>query len=283
MTASYHKAACDEHASGKFLAALGGETEAELAQFRAMVKSESHTIAALDLNQTFVSWSRGGELLFGYPATEMVGRNLSALVAEINEPLARLGRRNARGETVELNAKLRNVHGHLIQVVLTTSPMRNHSGEVVGTAMIIVAGAGPGRIPRHASRTRRPVVLIVDDDADFCESLAEVLSEVALDVRSAHSAAQAFQLLKDERVDLLVTDQCMPDMKGTDLLEQAALRFPGTARILFTGHASTEVVIEAVNRGHVKKVLLKSMHPVAIRDEIAAVANEVLRRYAWAG
>jgi PAS domain S-box-containing protein len=273
---------CDEHASDKFLAAVGGETEAELAQFRAMVKSESHTIAALDLNQTFVSWSRGGELLFGYPATEMVGRSLSALVAEINEPLARLGRRNARGETVELHAKLRNVHGHLIQVLLTASPMRNHAGEVVGTAMIIVAGNGPGRVPRHASRARRPIVLIVDDEADLRESLAEVLSEVALDVRVAPGAAQALQLLKDERVDVLVTDQCMPKMNGIELLEQASLRFPGTARILFTGHASTDVVIEAVNRGRVTKLLLKSMHPVAIRDEIAAVANEVLRRYAWA-
>jgi PAS domain S-box-containing protein len=283
MTASDEKSACDEHASDKFLAALGGETEAELAQFRAMMKSESHTIAALDLNQTFVSWSHGGELLFGYPATEMVGRNLSALVAEINEPLARLGRRNARGETVELNAKLRNVHGHLIQVVLTTSPMRNHAGEVVGTAMIIVAGVGPGRVPRHASRVRRPVVLIVDDDADLCESFAEVLSEVALDVRCARGAAQALQLLKNERVDVLVTDQCMPVTQGTELLEQAAQRFPGTARILFTGHASTDLVIEAINRGRVRKVLLKSMHPVAIRDEIATVAHEVLHRYAWAG
>jgi PAS domain S-box-containing protein len=283
MSSSDDKLQCDEHASGNFLAVLGGETEAELAQFRALVASESHTIAALDLNQTFVSWNRGGELLFGYPASEMVGRKLGALVAEISEPLARLARRNARGETVELNAKLRNVHGHLIQVMLTASPMHNQAGEVVGTAMIIVAGNGSGRVPRHVSRSRRPVVLIVDDDADSCQSLAEVLSEVALDARIAQSAAQALQLLKELHVDVLVSDQCMPVTPGTQLLEIAAARYPGTARILFTGQASTDVLIEAVNRARVVKVLLKSMHPVAIRDEIAAVASDTRRRYAWAG
>jgi hypothetical protein len=44
-----------------------------------------------------------------------------------------------------------------------------------------------------------------------------------------------------------------------------------------TAHASPDVVLTAVNRGRVSKVLLKNMHPVHIRDEILAVANDVLR------
>jgi len=99
-----------------------------------------------------------------------------------------------------------------------------------------------------------------------------------LEVHTTPTGLHALQLLKKLPVDVLITDQLMPGIEGTRLLELAATSFPQTARILFTADAPPDVVLNAVNRGRVSKVLLKSMHPVAIRDEIAAVATETLRR-----
>jgi hypothetical protein len=56
-------------------------------------------------------------------------------------------------------------------------------------------------------------------------------------------------------------------------------RFPHHMRILFTAFPSSDVVVDAVNRGGVHKVLVKSMHAVAIRDEIerAVLSTERFR------
>jgi len=94
------------------------------------------------------------------------------------------------------------------------------------------------------------------------------LSESELILLAAKSGLHAVQVLEEQHVDLVVSDQMMPGMDGVRLLELVRDRWPHCQRVLFTGHASSDVVLGAVNRGGVTKVLTKSMHPVAIRDEI---------------
>jgi CheY-like chemotaxis protein len=132
------------------------------------------------------------------------------------------------------------------------------------------------RPPRPVERP--PSVLVVDDDEALSASLVRVLEESDLQARSTKSGLHALHLLRQEPVDVIVADQFMPGMDGVKLLELVQAQFPATARILFTAHASPDVVLSAVNRAHVSKVLLKNMHPVAIRDEIAAVALEAMRK-----
>lgn len=75
----------------------------------------------------------------------------------------------------------------------------------------------------------------------------------------------------------MLRDQFMPGMDGVKLLELVAQQYPSVQRILFTAHASPDVVVTAINRGRVAKVLLKNMHPIHVRDEILAVANDAWR------
>jgi PAS domain S-box-containing protein len=128
------------------------------------------------------------------------------------------------------------------------------------------------------SRERLPSVLVVDDDEARAASLVRLLAESDVHASFAKSGLHALQLLQLEPVDVVVADQFMPGMDGVKLLELVRQRFPDTARILFTAHASPDIVLAAVNRARVSKVLLKNMHPVAIRDEIAAVALEVMKK-----
>jgi DNA-binding NarL/FixJ family response regulator len=75
-----------------------------------------------------------------------------------------------------------------------------------------------------------------------------------------------------------VTEQFMSTMDGTQLLELTRERSPKTAGVLLTSHAGPDVVLAAVNRGHVVKILLKTMPPLAIRDEITSIALEMVRK-----
>jgi PAS domain S-box-containing protein len=124
---------------------------------------------------------------------------------------------------------------------------------------------------------RGPRVLVVDDDEQLVASMVRLMKEEELEATAAKSGLHALQQLKEAEFDVLVTDQYMPGMEGVKLLEIVAQQYPHVQRILFTAHASPDVVLTAVNRGRVAKVLLKNMHPIHLRDEILAVANEAMR------
>jgi two-component system, cell cycle sensor histidine kinase and response regulator CckA len=124
-----------------------------------------------------------------------------------------------------------------------------------------------------------PVVLIVDDDDALREAFARVIEECEFKAIRAKSGLHALQVLEQQYVDVVICDQFMPGMDGVQLLEVVRERFPHHMRILFTAFPSSDVVVDAVNRGGVHKVLVKSMHAVAIRDEIerAVLSTERFR------
>ncbi len=64
---------------------------------------------------------------------------------------------------------------------------------------------------------------------------------------TARSADEAIHTLETRNVDIIVTDEKMPGMSGTDLLARVAKDYPQVMRILLTGHASTETAIRASN------------------------------------
>jgi two-component system response regulator HupR/HoxA len=96
----------------------------------------------------------------------------------------------------------------------------------------------------------------------------------------ASSAIHALRILEERHVDAVVTDQFMPGLNGIDLLELVHQRAPDCIRILCTAHAASDLVINAVNKGRVHRVLPKNMHAVALRDEIERVVLEGMQQHA---
>jgi CheY-like chemotaxis protein len=131
---------------------------------------------------------------------------------------------------------------------------------------------------RGLASPERPVVLIVDDEQVFRDSLQRLLAECDFETVVANSGLQALEILEERRVDAVVSDQFMPGLGGIHLLEQVNDRFPACVRVLCTGYPSSDVVISAVNRGRVQRVLPKSMHAVALRDEIERAVLEGMQR-----
>ncbi len=80
-------------------------------------------------------------------------------------------------------------------------------------------------------------VLLVDDEKDFLENLYERLSHVfgKMNVLIASSAEEAFPLLKNQPIGVIISDHRMPGLSGHELLEEVARRWPDVIRILLTG------------------------------------------------
>ncbi|HTZ88170.1 MAG TPA: FAD-dependent oxidoreductase [Solirubrobacteraceae bacterium] len=132
------------------------------------------------------------------------------------------------------------------------------------------------------SRARRPAILAVDDEP-------AVLAAVARDLRRgfgerfrilrAPSGAEALEVLRESRargdqVAMLIADQRMPGMPGTDYLVQARQLVPDAKRVLLTAYADTDAAISAINEVALDYYLLKPWDPP--EEQLFPVVEDLL-------
>src|SRR5690349_17328021 len=96
---------------------------------------------------------------------------------------------------------------------------------------------------------QRKSILIVDDDTSVTESLGLVLQEGGFRVFDVHNFAESIAILNSTQFDLVITDFCLPDATGIEVITHVKNETPETEVILMTGHGSTEITIEAIKRG----------------------------------
>jgi response regulator RpfG family c-di-GMP phosphodiesterase len=96
---------------------------------------------------------------------------------------------------------------------------------------------------------RDPVVLLVDDDPGTLNAIRRTLRDEPYELITAGSCEEALGWLDDLAVDLVITDQMMPRMTGTELLEVVKKRYPRTARALLTAHPMLSTTQEGPQRG----------------------------------
>lgn len=119
-----------------------------------------------------------------------------------------------------------------------------------------------------------PNVLLVDDDAALGEALRRQLRAEPYSLRIAPSGEAAIAEMERQPADVLLTDELMPGMTGIELLIEAAARWPATATLLMTGHATAGTLVNALNRGRILHCLLKPCR----WDEVDAAIRSAL---AW--
>ncbi|MGC8639269.1 MAG: ATP-binding protein [Isosphaeraceae bacterium] len=120
---------------------------------------------------------------------------------------------------------------------------------------------------------RRHTLLIVDDEVDVLESLRHQFHRTYR-VLTATTGAQAVSLLGDHEVQLILSDQRMPGMQGDAFLSQARRLQPDAIRMLFTGYADIQAVINAVNEGHIFRYILKPWDTVELEGIIRQAAEQ---------
>ena len=99
-------------------------------------------------------------------------------------------------------------------------------------------------------------LLLVDDEPAILESLTQTLNK-EYDVVSAASAEEALQVLKHCKIDIILSDQRLPGISGVQFLEIVRKHHPRAVRLLMTGFAEFENLMQAVNNGQVFRFLIK--------------------------
>ncbi len=120
---------------------------------------------------------------------------------------------------------------------------------------------------------RRHTLLIVDDEVDVLESLRHEFHRTYR-VLTAGSGVQAVSMLDTNEVQLILSDQRMPGMQGDAFLTQARRLQPDAIRMLFTGYADIQAVINAVNEGHIFRYILKPWDTVELEGIIRQAAEQ---------
>ncbi len=92
-------------------------------------------------------------------------------------------------------------------------------------------------------------MLIIDDDPNICESLKDILSEEGYEITTAGNIAPAKEHLAKEFYNIVLLDLKLPNGSGLDLLKELKASNSDTAVIVFTGYASAENAIAALNAG----------------------------------
>jgi len=115
----------------------------------------------------------------------------------------------------------------------------------------------------------RHTLLVVDDEKNVLDVLTRMFDRTC-HVLTADSGTQALEILRGRRVDLLITDQRMPEMTGTQLIAQARSEGIEVTAILLTAYSSPQDLIAAINQGHVYRFVSK---PWDINDLMLTVKN----------
>ena len=118
-------------------------------------------------------------------------------------------------------------------------------------------------------------ILLVDDEEPITVALTRVLRRDGYRILVTNVPAQALEILAGETVQVVLSDQRMPGMSGVELLTQVRERHPDTVRMVLSGHADLDSVIDAVNRGAVYKYLTKPWDNEALR----ATVHEAFHHY----
>ncbi|MDJ0796827.1 MAG: response regulator [Calothrix sp. MO_167.B12] len=118
----------------------------------------------------------------------------------------------------------------------------------------------------------KPKILVVDDEQDNLDLLYRTFYR-QYKVLKATSGPDALNLLAEEgEVAVIISDQRMPMMSGTEFLSLTATQYPDIIRIILTGYTDVEDLVDAINTGKVFKYVTKPWEP----EELAAVVRQAL-------
>ena len=128
---------------------------------------------------------------------------------------------------------------------------------------------------------RKHTLLVIDDEPDVCDSVHDLLRR-EFRVLKARSADEGLKLMQEHEVHIIMTDQRMPSVTGVELLTKMYRGQPQAVRMLFTGYADLESIIQAINQGHIFKFLKKPWQPEELEHAVREAAAEFDRLVAQA-
>ena len=123
------------------------------------------------------------------------------------------------------------------------------------------------QLPSRESADQR-TLLLVDDEPGIRSALTRMLRSDGYRILTAGSGAEGLELLATNPVQVIISDQRMPGMSGTEFLSIVKQLYPDTVRIILSGYTDLQVVTESVNQGAVFKFLTKPWDDDLLREQV---------------
>jgi putative nucleotidyltransferase with HDIG domain len=125
------------------------------------------------------------------------------------------------------------------------------------------------------SETGTVGILFVDDEANILKALARLFRPEPFNVYTAICAEEGLKLLESEPIQVVVTDQIMPGVRGVQFLEEVRRRWPDLIRMMLTGYTEMNVAVQAINQGEIHRLITKPWND----DELRATVRQAFDTY----
>jgi len=125
-----------------------------------------------------------------------------------------------------------------------------------------------GARPPDGAAEHQPTLLLVDDEPNILRALVRVLRNDGYRILTADGARAAFELLASNEVQVVLSDQRMPEICGTDFLSEVKSLYPHTVRMVLSGYTDLATITEAINRGAIYRFLTKPWEDESLRAHI---------------
>lgn len=121
-------------------------------------------------------------------------------------------------------------------------------------------------------------ILFVDDDASVLDALEWTFADEPYGCLTCKTPGEALKLMDEIDFAVVVSDHRMPDMCGTDLLEKIKGQWPATIRILMTAYQEMNIILNAVNKGHIYNLIFKPWDEVELKRIIQTAVDDYTLR-----
>ncbi len=125
-----------------------------------------------------------------------------------------------------------------------------------------------------------PAILLVDDEQSVCSALRRTFKKNKFRVFEANNGKQALDLLQNNSIDVVLSDQRMPGMTGTQLLSIVKNKYPNVGRIILSGQSDAKDLTDAINEANIYKFLpkpwndqflLETVHNAIPKDKLSNI------------
>lgn len=111
-------------------------------------------------------------------------------------------------------------------------------------------------------------LLCVDDEMSILQTLKRLLRKEGYRILTASSGKEGLKILEENDVQMVISDQRMPEMSGTEFLAVLKTKYPDILRIILSGYTGVDSITESINKGHIYKFLLKPWNDQNLKLEI---------------
>lgn len=119
-------------------------------------------------------------------------------------------------------------------------------------------------------------VLFIDDEEELLRIIEKVLQDEPYQMLFTTSGKEAFEVLQQNEVHVVVVDMRMPEMSGLDFLKVIKEKYPHIVRMVFSGYAQVTPLLTAINEREIFKYIMK---PLDSDNELKVAIREAIDSY----